>query len=580
MVKSDYKIESCERNYIFMYLNEKFSDIFVGSTADERVRRKVFPKRVVMTQGNVKGTDVLFNTHRDQVTLFSGAPCTLANGADGENAAVLLDFGMEIHGTVKLMVNGVDGEGGRVNVIVRTGESVSEAMTPLGTKNTTNDHATRDRVMNIGFISQHETNESGFRFAYVELIDKNSALHLMAIDAIAVYRDLEYKGTFECDDARVNKIWDTAAYTAHVNMQNFLWDGIKRDRLVWIGDMHTEVMTILSVFGEHDIVPKSLDVARDETPKGQWMNGISSYSLWWLLIQYEWYMYTGNYAYLSQQKEYIKYLINILFNNVDENGIEKMGEMRFLDWPNSGNEEAIHAGLQGMLKMTFEAAEKLLDIFGETELKNKCLNMAAKMAKHVPTCGGSKPAAGLLALSGVGDAVKLDKELLSVNGGNGYSTFFGYYILAAKAMAGNVSGAITDMKQYWGGMLDMGATTFWEDFNLDWMKNAARIDEIVPEGKIDIHGDYGAYCYIKFRHSLCHGWSSGPVPFLSRKVLGVESVAPGFKKVKLNPDLGTLNYAKGTVPTPYGNIEVFNRKLSDGTVKLDYSVPAEIEVEE
>ncbi len=564
-----------------MYLNDKFSDVFANSTVDERVRRKVFVKKVVCTKGNVSGTDVLFNAHRDQITLFAGEPCSLTNGSEGENAAILVDFGMEIHGTVKLMVYGVDAEGGRVNVIVRTGESVAEALTPLGTKNTTNDHATRDRVMNIGFISQHETNESGFRFAYVELIDKNATLKLMAIDAIAVYRDLEYKGTFECDDARVNKIWDTAAYTAHINMQNFLWDGIKRDRLVWIGDMHTEVMTILSVFGQHSIVPKSLDVARDETPKGQWMNGISSYSVWWLLIQYEWYMYTGDYAYLEQQKDYLKYLIDVLFENVDENGVEKMGGMRFLDWPNSGNEAAIHAGLQGMLKMAFEAAAKLFVVFGEAELVNKCLNMAAKMAKHIPTtCGGSKPAAGLLALSGIESAKKLDDELISVGGGNGYSTFFGYYILAAKAMAGNVSGAITDMKQYWGGMLDMGATTFWEDFNLDWMKNAARIDEIVPEGKIDIHGDYGAYCYIKFRHSLCHGWSSGPVPFLSRKVLGVESVAPGFSKIKLTPDLGTLTYAKGTVPTPYGNIEVFNRKLSDGTVKLDYSVPAEIEVVE
>lgn len=61
-------------------------------------------------------------------------------------------------------------------------------------------------------------------------------------------------------------------------------------------------------------------------------------------------------------------------------------------------------------------------------------------------------------------------------------------------------------------MLDMGATTFWEDFDMDWMENAARIDQIVPAGKKDIHGDYGAYCYRGFRHSLCHGWASGRRP--------------------------------------------------------------------
>ncbi len=27
-------------------------------------------------------------------------------------------------------------------------------------------------------------------------------------------------------------------------------------------------------------------------------------------------------------------------------------------------------------------------------------------------------------------------------------------------------------------------------------------------------GDFGAYCYLGFRHSLCHGWSSGVVKFI------------------------------------------------------------------
>ena len=53
-------------------------------------------------------------------------------------------------------------------------------------------------------------------------------------------RDLQYLGSFECSDERLNTIWQTGAYTVHLNMQDYLWDGIKRDRLVWIGDMHPE----------------------------------------------------------------------------------------------------------------------------------------------------------------------------------------------------------------------------------------------------------------------------------------------------------------------------------------------------
>ena len=48
-------------------------------------------------------------------------------------------------------------------------------------------------------------------------------------------------------------------------------------------------MVIATVFGNHSIVRESLDYVRDRTPLPQWMNGISSYSLWWLLIHADWY---------------------------------------------------------------------------------------------------------------------------------------------------------------------------------------------------------------------------------------------------------------------------------------------------
>ncbi|MBQ7930312.1 MAG: alpha-L-rhamnosidase, partial [Clostridia bacterium] len=134
------------------------------------------------------------------------------------------------------------------------------------------------------------------------------------------------------------------------------------------------------------------------------------------------------------------------------------------------------------------------------------------------------------------------------------------------------------MREYWGGMLKMGATSFWEDFNLEWMENAAPIDEIVPEGKVDIHGDWGAYCYIKFRHSLCHGWASGPCPFMTHYILGIRIEAPGCKKLRIDPQLGDLAYAKGTFPTPYGLVTVCHTRQEDGTIRSYIAAPKEIEI--
>ena len=61
---------------------------------------------------------------------------------------------------------------------------------------------------------------------------------------LLVYKDVEYKGSFSSSDPLINRIWDVGAYTVHLNMQEYIWDGIKRDRLVWVGDMHPETTTI------------------------------------------------------------------------------------------------------------------------------------------------------------------------------------------------------------------------------------------------------------------------------------------------------------------------------------------------
>jgi hypothetical protein len=198
------------------------------------------------------------------------------------------------------------------------------------------------------------------------------------------------------------------------------------------------------------------------------------------------------------------------------------------------------------------------------------------MYGYIPDCDGSKQAAALLALSGIGDAKNINDEIISVGGAHGYSTFFGYYILAAKALAGDFTGALDDIRSYWGAMLDMGATTFWEDFDLDWVENSARIDEIVPEGMRDIHGDFGAYCYKNFRHSLCHGWASGPCPYLTRFVLGIKTLSADTYEIK--PNLAGLEWAKGTYPTPFGTIEVSAKKNADGTTEVEINAPENIKV--
>ena len=158
------------------------------------------------------------------------------------------------------------------NVRIRLGESVSETMSDIGKDGATNDHAMRDFIVELPWLGSLEAGNSGFRFVRIDLVSPETKVEIKEISAIFTFRDIPYKGSFTCDDDRLNKIWLTGAYTVHLTMQDYLWDGIKRDRLVWIGDMHPEVMTINSVFGFTDVVPKSLDLARDLAPLPRWID--------------------------------------------------------------------------------------------------------------------------------------------------------------------------------------------------------------------------------------------------------------------------------------------------------------------
>ncbi|HET6408915.1 MAG TPA: alpha-L-rhamnosidase C-terminal domain-containing protein, partial [Chthoniobacteraceae bacterium] len=170
-------------------------------------------------------------------------------------------------------------------------------------------------------------------------------------------------------------------------------------------------------------------------------------------------------------------------------------------------------------------------------------------------------------------------KMLSADGAKGVSTFYGFYVLQALAKAGEMKPAMDIIRTYWGAMLDRGATTFWEDFDLAWLEGSGRIDELTPAGTKDLHGDFGAYCYEGFRHSLCHGWASGPTAWMSQNVLGIHPIEPGCKRVRIAPQLGDLTWAEGTYPTPLGIIKVRHERQPDGSVKSDVEAPPGITIE-
>ena len=531
------------------------------------------PKRIVWkSEQGVANSENLLKPHSGQAVLIEPMPPLVIKPGSG----IVIDFGVEITGSVELFTP-ITNSKDMPSVRVRFGESVAETMAELGERGAQNDHALRDLTVKVPWLGKTTVGPSGFRFVRLDNADPKIDLQLSQVHAILTIRDIPYVGSFKCADARLNQIWQTGAYTVHLNMQEYLWDGIKRDRLVWLGDMHPEVSVIDCVFGANEVVPKSLDMTRDVTPVSAWMNGISSYSMWWILIHEDWYLHHGNLDYLKQQQPYLTALLKRLTTYVAEDGREKLDGMRFLDWPTADNKVAVHEGLQAMMTLTMESGARLTDILGDKDTAKVCTDTALLLRKHVPESSGRKSPAALLSIAGFRDPAEVSNNVLKKDGPADLSTFYGFYVLNALAKSNDIDTGLDFISRYWGGMLDQGATTFWEDFDLAWTKDAGPIDQLVAPGKKDLHGDFGAHCYIGFRHSFCHGWAGGPTAWLSKNVLGVTPVAPGFAQVRISPNLGHLAWAEGTYPTPKGTIHVRHDKQADGSIKSVVKLPDGVE---
>ena len=104
----------------------------------------------------------------------------------------------------------------------------------------------------------------------------------------------------------------------------------------------------------------------------------------------------------------------------------------------------------------------------------------------------------------------------------------GFDALRALAAEDRAQEALDLVRSKWGGMLRLGAMTFWESFSTNGT---------VPDG------------------SLCCGASCAPTYFLSAEILGVKPSMPGGAVV-IQPRTGGLTNAQGRVKTASGFVDV------------------------
>lgn len=480
---------------------------------ENRKIRYRYPVRIVGHSNNIHNVETLLKEKDDQIFLGDIDLMTI----DGPGY-IVLDFGEEICGGIRILSHIKDTQDNLTKIRIRFGESVSETYSDVGKSGATNNHALRDFISFLPAFSDESRGETGFRFVRIDFLAESKTYHpIKMILAKETYYDLVAINDFKCEDELLNKIYKTSVRTVSLCVQNRIWDGIKRDRLVWIGDMEPEIHALLRVYGHVPQIDSTLETAKISNPMPCWINGIPSYSAWFLLIVYDIYETDSKPDVVYKHLDYLNQIINIFDTTIDENGNIDFTKSNlpnsmpyFIDWPTykEENEQERKEACTMLLQYIFpKVLEMYKSIKEDTKIIERIIDKLNKSKIGVPK---TKVFAAFYQLLHHDDK---SYEVLIKDGARGMSTFMSYYFLKAVAQK-DFDKSIELLKEYYGGMLSRGATTFWEDFNIDWLKGSSRIDELSKEGEKDLHGDFGGYCYVGFRHSLCHGWSSGPASFL------------------------------------------------------------------
>ncbi|KGE14941.1 MGH1-like glycoside hydrolase domain-containing protein [Sphingobacterium deserti] len=488
----------------------------------------------------------------------------------------LIDFGKNTFGFLTLHQLKGNGE---LNIYY--GESKEEALA-----------TTTCETLDLLSINQQSAQDStldlskAFRYVYIE--PKGN----VSFDKVSMeyeYLPVEDRGTFKSSDEELNKIWEVAKYTMELTSREFYIDGIKRDRWIWSGDAYQSYAMNYYLGFDSETVKRTILALRGKEPTMSHINTIMDYTFYWFLSIYDYYQYTGDKEFIANVYPRMQSLMQFCLDRRNADGLMEglSGDWVFIDWADGLSKQGEVSFEQLLLCRSLETMALCAELLDESADKAQYAKEAAQLKGKIFDYYWNEQK-GAFAHSRVAGkqtdqvtrytnmfaiffdylsanqqkAVK-DKVLLNDAIQKIMTPYMRYYELEALCALGEKDYVMSEMKSYWGGMLKLGATTFWEEYNPD--KKGA-----------EHYAMYGR----EFGKSLCHSWGASPIYLLGKYYLGVEPTAAGYERYTINPYLASLQWMEGKVPTPAGEIELAVSKkkitvkspIGTGTLQLKSKV--------
>ena len=415
-----------------------------------------------------------------------------------------------------------------------------------------------------------------WRYVELRIRTGDEPLLLQPVQGWYTAYPLEQRARFTVGSAELDTMWRVGARTARLCAHETYLDCPYYERLQYIGDTRIQALLTYYQSGD-DRLPRNaieqlkqslgadgLTRSRSPARSDQY---IAPFSLWWIGMVHDFWRYRDDTAFVRTQLPALRSVLSFFQTRLRTDGsLGHLPHWSFTDWapeweagvaPQTADGQSAALDLQFLLAL--QSAAELEQALGHPALATDYRRMAESMRSAA--------------------------RRLYFEAGKGYfadtpaRTTFSQHVQALAVLAGVVSG--TEARQLMGKTLadrSLTACTLYFKYYL----HRAAIEAGLGNGYVDWLDDWRRQLALGLTtwaegpepsRSDCHAWSAHPNLEFLRTVLGVDSAAPGFRKVRIAPHPGALTELSGTVAHPLGDIVVAGNK-KNGRWQFQVTLPA------
>lgn len=495
----------------------------------------------------------------------------------------LLDNKVLTNAYLHLKMNG--GKDARVNV------GYAEALyVPDGGKGNRNETEGKvfvgreDKLISNGSQNQQFTTLSWRTFRYVRLQVETADEPLVIDEVSGIFTGYPFTldARLDTDSQELKDILETGWRTARLCAWETYMDCPYYEQLQYLGD--TRIQALVTLYNSRDdrLVKNFLhlaDISRssDGITKSRYPTTIPQhiqpYALSYVYALHDYMMYGADTRFVMDLLPGAEQIMHYYSRFQQADGrLKNLPGWCFSDWVNdrpdswqSGVQLCGADGCSSAMDLQFLYALQLMahmeEVRGNSWQAGEYLARAGKLADAVKKAywdeekglfanrtemdAYSQHSNALAILCGIApDARVLARKLMTDGTLAQCTIYYKFYLYEAYVKAG-FGNEYLDWLDIWRENLAMGLTTWGEDANV-----------------------YGT-------RSDCHAWGASPNIEIYRTVLGIDSDAVAFRRVRIEPHLGTIREIGGTVPHPSGAISVQYKvkgKHIEATVELPEGV--------